>query len=85
MSTDLKTLVYDWNRDARVARADYRAVELDDETLRDGLQSPSVTDPTLDEKVRIRVDGLLTRGDGGRRRSTLSAEPCSSGAGKTAI
>ena len=29
------------------------AIEFDDETLRDGLQSPSVTDPSLDEKIQI--------------------------------
>src|SRR4030067_842527 len=28
-------------------------VELNDETLRDGLQSPSVTDPTIEQKIRI--------------------------------
>src|SRR5207253_11138486 len=53
VSTDLSTLVYDWNRDARAARADYRAVELDDETLRDGLQGPSVRNPPLDVKKRL--------------------------------
>src|SRR5207302_189954 len=53
MSTDLNALVYDWNRDARSARADYRVVELDDETLRDGLQGPSVRNPPLDVKKRL--------------------------------
>jgi isopropylmalate/homocitrate/citramalate synthase len=28
-------------------------VELDDETLRDGLQSPSVRDPSIEDKIRI--------------------------------
>lgn len=46
-------LVYDWNRDGRAARADYRAVELDDETLRDGLQGPSVRNPPLEVKKRL--------------------------------
>ncbi len=46
-------LVYDWNRDERAARADYRAVELDDETLRDGLQGPSVRNPPLEVKKRL--------------------------------
>ncbi len=46
-------LVYDWNRDGRAARADYRAVELDDETLRDGLQGPSVRNPPLGIKKRL--------------------------------
>ena len=53
MNTDLSTLVYDWNRDARAARADYRAVELDDETLRDGLQGPSVRNPPTEVKKRL--------------------------------
>ena len=51
--SDLAGLVYDWNRDGRAARADYRAVELDDETLRDGLQSPSVRNPPLEVKKRL--------------------------------
>jgi 2-isopropylmalate synthase len=49
-----KPLIYDWNRDAgedlRPARA---KVELDDETLRDGLQSPSVRSPSIGDKLRI--------------------------------
>ena len=51
--SDVDGLVYDWNRDGRAARADYRAVELDDETLRDGLQGPSVRNPPLEVKVRL--------------------------------
>ena len=43
-------LIYDWNQtDAPRTRP----VLLDDETLRDGLQSPSVRCPTIDEKLRI--------------------------------
>lgn len=49
----LDALIYDWNRDGRAAHADYRAVELDDETLRDGLQGPSVRNPPLDVKIRL--------------------------------
>ena len=45
-------LIYDWNAadgfDWKSAR-----VELNDETLRDGLQSPSAIDPPLDAKVRL--------------------------------
>ena len=51
--TDLDALIYDWNRDGRAAKADYRAVELDDETLRDGLQGPSVRNPPLEVKKRL--------------------------------
>jgi isopropylmalate/homocitrate/citramalate synthase len=46
-------LIYDWNHDA-VADGPTRPVAmLDDETLRDGLQSPSVRTPTIDEKIDI--------------------------------
>ncbi len=44
-------LIYDWNTvDPTPARG---AVQLDDETLRDGLQSPSVRTPSIEDKVRI--------------------------------
>ena len=47
-------LIHDWNT---VADAfDYaalRPVELDDETLRDGLQSPSAQDPPIEAKIEI--------------------------------
>ena len=48
-----KDLIYDWN--ARDAAFDYaRApVVLNDETLRDGLQSPSVIDPPMEVKLRL--------------------------------
>ena len=46
-------LIYDWNHDA-VADGPARPIAmLDDETLRDGLQSPSVRTPTIDEKIDI--------------------------------
>jgi 2-isopropylmalate synthase len=47
-------LVHDWNTAGDAV--DYRElppVELDDETLRDGLQSPSVQDPSIEDKIRI--------------------------------
>src|SRR2546423_5060775 len=53
MATELDKLIYDWNRDGRAARADFRAVELDDETLRDGLQGPSIRNPPLDVKRHL--------------------------------
>jgi isopropylmalate/homocitrate/citramalate synthase len=49
---DEQSLIHDWNED-RDERPSLRPVELDDETLRDGLQSPSVKDPPIEEKVRI--------------------------------
>ena len=44
-------LIYDWNRVATPALPP--VVMLDDETLRDGLQSPSVRCPSIDQKIRI--------------------------------
>jgi isopropylmalate/homocitrate/citramalate synthase len=43
-------LIHDWNKTGAPKPA---TVLLDDETLRDGLQSPSVRTPTIDEKLRI--------------------------------
>src|SRR5258706_7251621 len=50
-----RDLIYDWNRAKGGAAFDWtRArVDLNDETLRDGLQSPSVTDPPLEDKKRL--------------------------------
>jgi isopropylmalate/homocitrate/citramalate synthase len=49
---DKSELIYDWNR-AACAETMPRALELNDETLRDGLQSPSVIDPPIDKKIEI--------------------------------
>ena len=48
-----RDLIHDWN--TRPGSFDYSdvQVELDDETLRDGLQNPSVTDPPAGEKKRL--------------------------------
>ena len=46
----LHSLIHDWNAAGAVKP---RAVLLDDETLRDGLQSPSVRCPTIDQKLEI--------------------------------
>jgi len=43
-------LIHDWNA---TGSGKPPVVMLDDETLRDGLQSPSVRCPTIDEKLRI--------------------------------
>src|SRR5437773_9153917 len=51
-----RQLIYDWNNaggpDGHFDWARAR-VDLNDETLRDGLQSPSVTDPSLETKRRL--------------------------------
>ena len=46
-------LVYDWNTVSGAESKPPRQVLLDDESLRDGLQSPSVKDPRSDEKLKI--------------------------------
>ena len=45
--------IYDWNTAAPPAIAPGTRVLLDDETLRDGLQNPSVVDPSIEEKIEI--------------------------------
>jgi isopropylmalate/homocitrate/citramalate synthase len=46
-------LVYDWNRvDSRFSKPD-RHISFDDETLRDGLQSPSVCEPAVEKKIEL--------------------------------
>ena len=46
-------LIYDWNRAGGAVFPARGKVELDDETLRDGLQSPSVKSPPIDQKLRL--------------------------------
>jgi 2-isopropylmalate synthase len=46
-------LIYDWNTVPGAEFKPPRQVMLDDESLRDGLQSPSVIDPAIDEKLKI--------------------------------
>ena len=46
-------LIYDWNRVDEPALRGGRRPLLNDETLRDGLQSPSVIDPPVEKKIEI--------------------------------
>ena len=46
-------VIYDWNVRGHTSRPPMREVELHDETLRDGIQSPSVRDPSLDHKAQM--------------------------------
>jgi 2-isopropylmalate synthase len=46
-------LVYDWNEVNRKGRLIAKNVTFFDETLRDGLQNPSVKDPSIEDKLRI--------------------------------
>lgn len=49
----LDELVYDWNViDPALVRPD-RHIGFDDETLRDGLQSPSVSEPAVEKKIEL--------------------------------
>jgi len=46
-------LIYDWNAHSQPEIPPHRRVMLNDETLRDGLQNPSVRDPSISEKIQI--------------------------------
>jgi 2-isopropylmalate synthase len=46
-------LIYDWNQNFPPELKPARPVMLNDESLRDGLQSPSVRDPSIPEKLEI--------------------------------
>jgi len=50
---DERDLIYDWNRASATFDWSKAKVDLNDETLRDGLQSPSVRDPPLEVKKRL--------------------------------
>jgi 2-isopropylmalate synthase len=46
-------LIHDWNVARGAAKTARPKVELNDETLRDGLQSPSVRTPSIEKKLEI--------------------------------
>lgn len=46
-------LIYDWNEIKRKGPVIKKKPEFDDETLRDGIQSPSVVDPGIEDKLAI--------------------------------
>ena len=52
-------LIYDWNTAGNPPRPP-QPIEFDDETLRDGLQGPSVVSPAIEDKIRLLhlMDGL---------------------------
>ena len=47
---DQDQILYDWNE---IDAPAFPRVQVDDETLRDGLQSPSIREPSLDQKIEI--------------------------------
>ncbi len=46
-------LIYDWNLAGNIPIPPGTEVLVNDETLRDGLQNPSIHDPTIEEKIEI--------------------------------
>ncbi len=46
-------LIYDWNMIEPTCTAPNRRISFDDETLRDGLQSPSVCEPSIEKKIEL--------------------------------
>jgi 2-isopropylmalate synthase len=46
-------LIYDWNEVGRKGRLIPSGVTFFDETLRDGLQNPSVADPNIESKLKL--------------------------------
>ncbi len=53
-SADAQELIYDWNEvDRKGPVFGKRRFELHDETLRDGIQNPSVVDPNIGDKLEI--------------------------------
>src|SRR6266850_2711810 len=50
---DQQKLVHDWNLIGDSEPLTNKPVLLDDETLRDGLQSPTVSDPSIDDKIQL--------------------------------
>lgn len=49
----LAELVYDWNTIDPALVPPNRHISFDDETLRDGLQSPSVSEPAVEKKIEL--------------------------------
>jgi 2-isopropylmalate synthase len=53
VSANVSELIYDWNTIYAKSITPAGRVLLNDESLRDGLQSPSVRDPSIEEKIEI--------------------------------
>lgn len=79
--TSIADLIHDWNQTGEPFRP-ARPIQFDDETLRDGLQSPAVRDPDLGQKVElielmdrlgIHTANLGLPGAGGRPREDILA------------
>ena len=77
--TRIADLIHDWNTTGGTFRPT-RPLQFDDETLRDGLQSPAVSDPALEQKIEllehmdklgIQTANLGLPGAGGRPREDI--------------
>jgi 2-isopropylmalate synthase len=55
-------IVFDWN-ELQGSPRPVQAFDLNDETLRDGVQSPSVVDPNVDDKIKL-IDLMASLGIG---------------------
>jgi len=53
MESSNSDLIYDWNIRDDSGFEPKEPIQFDDETLRDGLQNPSVIDPSIKEKIKI--------------------------------
>jgi len=53
VSAEVSNLIYDWNQVYAASAKPAGLVLLNDESLRDGLQSPSVQDPFIEDKIEI--------------------------------
>jgi 2-isopropylmalate synthase len=53
MEPTIGDLIYDWNSLKKRGPLTTKRIEFDDETLRDGIQSPSVADPATEDKLEI--------------------------------
>jgi 2-isopropylmalate synthase len=53
MTTDTAALIYDWNEKDRRGPILRKTPRFVDETIRDGLQSPSVRDPSIEQKMEL--------------------------------
>src|ERR1700756_3938263 len=73
--------IHDWNQASTPLIAPGTRILLNDETLRDGLQNPSVHDPTIEEKIELLhlmeslgIDSLNIGLPGARPRAVEHAE-----------
>ena len=70
----MSELIYDWNALDVVAPLTQKPIRLNDETLRDGIQSPSAIDPPLDDQARAdRPHGVAAHRGRGHRAAGCGA------------